>query len=96
MDAYRDLEKALPSIRRLPSRQANLVRKYAADAESMLTEMRKVLRPGGMLVIVVGNCNVRGRFIENSELYGILASRNGFRLLEQRKGHSRRAGVTSP
>jgi SAM-dependent methyltransferase len=84
-DTHREIEKALPSIRRLPSRQANLVRKYAADAESMLTEMRRVLRPGGILVTVVGNCNVRGRFIENSKLCAVLAFRQGFHLREQRK-----------
>lgn len=83
--AYREIEKALPYIRQLPSRQASLVRKYAADAESMLTQMRKILRPGGVLVTVVGNCNVRGRFIENSKLYRVLASRQGFHLREQRK-----------
>ena len=84
-DRNREIERTLPSIRRLPARQANLVLKYAADAENMLAEMRRMLDPGGKLVTVVGNCNVRGRFIDNSKLYGFLAARQGFRLVEQRK-----------
>lgn len=84
-DCFREIEKALPSIRRLPERQANLVRKYAVDAEGMLSQMRKILRAGGTLATVVGNCNVRGYFIENSKLYSVLAARQGFRLVGQRK-----------
>lgn len=84
-DCYREIERRLPNIRRLPTRQANLVRKYANDTERMLREMRRVTRVGGKLITVLGNCNVRGHFIENSKLYSILAARAGFELVSQRK-----------
>ena len=84
-DCYREIERRLPNIRRLPARQANLVRKYANDTEHMLEEMRRVVKPGGKLITVLGNCNVRGHFIENSKLYSILAARTGFELINQRK-----------
>lgn len=82
---FRKLERRLPNIARLPQRQANLVRKYALDTGEMLREMKRVIKPGGKLITVVGNCNVRGHFIENSKLYSVLAELAGFELIGQRK-----------
>jgi DNA modification methylase len=71
-----EITSALNNLRRfadLPSRQQNIVRKYACDAFSFLTEMHRVIKPGGRLSLVLGDSNLRGSLIENSKLFSHLA-----------------------
>lgn len=78
-------QRALPEMERLPQRLQNIVRKYAYDADVFLEAMKRIGRPRGKLITVLGNSNLRGCFIENSSLYHALARRHGYRLLSERK-----------
>jgi hypothetical protein len=76
--------EALANMSGLPPRQQDIVRKYAIDADIFLTAMKKAIKPGGKLITVLGNSNLRGCYIENSSLYRALARRHGYRLKTQR------------
>lgn len=80
-----DLERAVRDIKNLPVRQRSIVHKYAEDAESMLTEMCRVLAPGGLMVLVLGDSHLRGHPVRNSRVFAWLAQRGGFELLSERR-----------
>lgn len=79
-----DLERRLPNMRKMSVRHRQIVHKYADDAGQMLVEMYRVLRPGGRLVLVLGDSTIRGNFIANSKLFKVLAEKIGFKFVEQR------------
>lgn len=64
----------------LPERQQSIVRRYALDLDSLLQEIRRVLRPGGRLIAVVGDSVVRGHLVSNSSMLASVALRAGLSL----------------
>jgi hypothetical protein len=68
----------------MPLRQQDIVRKYTLDINAFLGSMREIIIPSGKLIIVIGNSNFRGCFIENSALYRLLAQRHDFELTHER------------
>jgi DNA modification methylase len=80
-----ELEDAVRSIRALPSRQRNIVHKYAKDAKLMIKEMKRVLHPNGLLVLVLGDSNLRGLPVYNSRIFKHIASASGFVLEAERR-----------
>lgn len=42
------------------------VRRYATDTAEMLRQMRRVVKPGGRIVLVVGNSMIRGASVNNA------------------------------
>ncbi|MEQ1755168.1 MAG: hypothetical protein ABL973_13665 [Micropepsaceae bacterium] len=79
------LENAVRSIRSLPERQRSIVHRYARDAALMMREMRRVLKPDGLMALVLGDCVLRGVPVYNSKIFKYVASEQGFVLEEQRK-----------
>jgi DNA modification methylase len=61
----------------LSCRHAGMLRRYVQDIRSVLSETRRVLRPGGKAVFVIGNCHLRNVFIENSKAVEAIASELG-------------------
>jgi SAM-dependent methyltransferase len=51
----------------LSNRNAGMLRQYVWDMREILSETKRVLRPGGKAVFVVGNCNIRETFVQNSK-----------------------------
>lgn len=51
----------------LTPRHQGMVRRYARDAVSLAGEVARVLRPGGLATLVVGNSCLKGTFIRNSD-----------------------------
>ena len=76
------VQDAVPLICKLPK---DLVLKYSVDADDFLKAMRTLILPGGKLITVLGNSNLRGCFVENSALYRTLATRHGFVLNYERE-----------
>jgi len=64
---------------KLPSREAGLVRRYAADIHQMMQEVARVLKPRGRAVTVIGNSCLRGVYIENSGILEAAADLVGLR-----------------
>lgn len=83
-DMFR-LEKRVTSIRRLPQRQRFIVHRYAHDARQFLEEMRRVLAKDGLMVLVLGDSNLRGVPVYNSRIFRSIAEENGFVLSQERK-----------
>lgn len=69
----------------LSPRHLGMLNNYVNDMHLFLRECHRVLRPGSQAVFVIGDCNVRGTFVENSkalEWLGILA---GFSLKSSKR-----------
>jgi SAM-dependent methyltransferase len=80
-----DLESGVRSICKLPQRQRSIVHKYAQDAALMIAEMRRVLKPDGLMVLVLGDSKLRGVPVYNSRIFKHIATQNGFVLEEERR-----------
>jgi hypothetical protein len=73
-----DLKRALGAIEHLPGRVSRMVDRYLLDMAATLEEVHRVLRPGSRAVFVVGNCSLRGIFVENAAAVRYAAERCGF------------------
>jgi DNA modification methylase len=70
----------------LSSREHALLATYAWDMGRALSEVSRVLRPGGRAVYVVGESTIRRTFVRNARLVIAAAERHGLRLVSR---HSR-------
>lgn len=61
------------------------VRRYARDTAEMLTGMRSVLKPGGRVMLVVGNSMIRGASIDNAGIVVRCGEEAGLDLLSARE-----------
>lgn len=61
----------------LSNRNAGMLRQYVWDMRGILSETKRVLRSGGKAVFVVGNCNIRETFVQNSKCVEGLATELG-------------------
>jgi SAM-dependent methyltransferase len=61
----------------LASRHVGMLRQYVRDMRTVLSETRRVLRTSGKAVFVIGNCNLRDTFVENSKCIESLARELG-------------------
>ena len=86
-------ERALPETGALPdvsrfvldapdstfaSRHWGWIRRYAADMTAVLRELRRVVKRGGRVVLVLGNSFLRGAAVDNAGLVESLARSIGF------------------
>jgi SAM-dependent methyltransferase len=69
----------------LTGRNHGMLRRYVRDLREVVRENFRVLRPGGKAVYVVGNCNLRNTFIENSKCVTDLAVEVGFSVRPSRR-----------
>jgi adenine-specific DNA methylase len=69
----------------LAGRRHGMLRRYVRDLREVIRENFRVLRPGGKAVYVVGNCNLKDTFIENSKCMTDLAIEAGFSVRSSRK-----------
>jgi len=65
------------SVNNLSKRHAGMLRGYVRDMRAVLSETKRVLRSGGKAVFVVGNCNLREAFVQNSKCIEGLSSELG-------------------
>jgi DNA modification methylase len=63
---------------RLPSRHRSIVERYCEDVYRMVSEISRVLKPGGKATFVVGNSCLKGNFISNSNGVSMAAEMLGF------------------
>lgn len=71
--------------RPLADRYRGWVRRYASDTGDTLMGMRRVLRPGGRVMLVVGNSMIRGASIDNAGIVIRCAERSGLDLVSVRE-----------
>lgn len=68
--------------RDLPDRYVGWVRRYATDVDKTLAAMKRVVRRGGRIVIVVGNSLIRGAAVHNAGIIEACGSARGLRLVD--------------
>lgn len=71
------IRKAMGNLEQLPNRYRLMIARYAEDIHRMVSEIARVLRPGGTATLVVGNNCLRGTFIKNAAGVGEAASMVG-------------------
>jgi DNA modification methylase len=64
----------------LEPRQQGMLYGYLRDMRSVVSEIARVLKPGGRAVLVVGDCAIRGTFVQNSVAIERLATASGLSL----------------
>lgn len=84
----RDLaDLVVPRLDELPSREQGLIRRYARDIDRTCRSLARVTKPGGHLVFVVADSQVRSVPVMNSRFCKESASAHGFEFVE---------GITRP
>jgi SAM-dependent methyltransferase len=79
-DAVEEVVAQAANPKTLPT---GMIKRYALDVSGFVTQLRRVLRADGRLVLVVGNSTIRGNYIRNDLIVQHAAERAGF-LLEER------------
>lgn len=69
----------------LPDRYRGWVRRYATDMSETLSGLRSVVRPGGKIMLVVGNSVIRGSAINNAGIISRCAQREGLAVVDSRE-----------
>ncbi|MET3665529.1 hypothetical protein [Caulobacter sp. 1776] len=64
----------------LPPSKARIVERYRADIYRLMIELRRVLKPGGQVLVVVGNSNIAGVQVSNADINHVSATKVGFTL----------------
>jgi DNA modification methylase len=72
--------KQMGAVELLPARYGKMIDRYILDVYRMMSEMKRVLRPGGTATLVVGNSCLRSVFLSNSNLVHHAALAAGFKL----------------
>ncbi len=78
--ALQGIEGYQETLQQLPSRERGMLLRYLLDLRALLAEVKRVLRPGGQALFVVGNSCLRGVFLQNAQFLWRLAQAQGFRL----------------
>jgi hypothetical protein len=76
---------SIGNIHLLRSRYQGRIRRSLIDMSNVLSECKWVLKPNGSLVFVVGDSEVRGVYVRNSDGIIRLAERSGFKLVSRKK-----------
>ncbi len=76
-DEVRDAVKWIGDTGALGRRYKGILDRYIHDMSKALTEISRVLRPNGRLVLVIGDSMIRGTFIKNSDALSFLAEQLG-------------------
>ncbi|MGB3291916.1 MAG: hypothetical protein WBB01_02870 [Phormidesmis sp.] len=67
----------------LPRREWMMFARYLNDMDAVLSELHRVLVPGGHAILVLGNNTVRGVFVRNAHAIGLLGELVGFQEYER-------------
>ena len=71
-DRAREALSVLAGTKSFEAREKRMFTRYVMDLDGVIGEVARVLRPEGRAIFVVGDCRLRGQFIENSKLVRFL------------------------
>jgi SAM-dependent methyltransferase len=75
---FNNLAEFLATVQTLPPRIQRIIHRYLFDIHRMLSELYRVLKSGGKAILVIGNSQIRGIFVQNSLAILRLAEQIGF------------------
>jgi SAM-dependent methyltransferase len=84
-DRARAAFDALRNSTRFARREMRMIKRYIIDLDAAISEVARVLKPDGRAIYVVGDCNLRGNFVANSQLLRSLAAAHGLRWVSSRR-----------
>jgi len=67
----------------LQARYQRVVARYVDDIKAVIDEASRVLRRGGSMSLVIGNCALRGIYIQNAEIVKWAMELNGIQVLSE-------------
>jgi tRNA G10 N-methylase Trm11 len=76
----KEITSAMGKIKQMAPRHRAMIDRYAQDVWSMMSEIARVLKPGGRAVLVVGNSCLKGTFVRNSEAIVYAGKKAGLRV----------------
>jgi DNA modification methylase len=81
-----ELDKIVETLglRDLSSRHLGIVRTYMDDMRRSITEIARVLVPGGKAIYVVGENTIRGKYVETAKIIRAIAMKRGLRVTSSR------------
>ncbi|MGH3085711.1 MAG: hypothetical protein ACRDSJ_00150 [Rubrobacteraceae bacterium] len=77
------LASSLGSLDSLPRNVRRMIDRYVLDLIGTISELHRVLRPGGKAILVIGNSTLRGVFVRNAKAVAAIAERVGFELVRE-------------
>ena len=75
--------KVAGKVKQLPSRQKGFLIRYIVDMDKVCSEIARVLKPGGKVIYVIGDCTTKGVFVSNSRAIKYLSEYHGFELVNR-------------
>ena len=81
------LVRSIEPQRGFSPRLYRIAERYADDMFRVVSEIKRVLRPGSPATLVIGNSTVEGSFVRNDELIRSAAKAVGLRVTSTRKRH---------
>src|SRR5262249_32297551 len=75
------IEGIVNRVAALDDKRARVLRKYYVDMGTAIEEMHRVLRPGRVVVMVVGSSTMRGTDVETQDCLAELAVEAGFEIV---------------
>lgn len=65
-----EVRASLGDLTELPQRHQSMIDRYLFDVVALAAEVKRLLKPGGVATMVVGNSTLKGVFIKNSAAVG--------------------------
>jgi SAM-dependent methyltransferase len=81
----RDAFASLQNAAAFAPRERRMIRRFIVDLDGAIGEVCRVLRPEGRAIYVVGDCNLRGLFVENSKIVCYLMRDHGMDWISTRR-----------
>ena len=89
---FQRIKRAMGSFDALPRRYSSMIDRYVEDLYRMISEVARVIRPGGTATFVVGNSCLKGTFVRNAagvteaaRMVGLTATKTSERALPESK-----------
>jgi DNA modification methylase len=76
----KEITSAMGKIAKMEPRHRAMIDRYAQDVWRMMSEIYRVLKPGGKAVFVVGNSCLKGTFVRNSDAVVCAGKKVGLRV----------------
>ena len=80
---HAEVKNALGELTELSRRHQGMVDRYVADVVALASEVKRVLKPGGVATMVVGNSTLKGVFIRNSAAVSKALELQGLSFVEE-------------